>query len=73
MPEYLSANMICSEKGKVFSEQASQTRLFLWTNIHIFLCQMEAFMYLCNQLLGVELMSNQIHEAKLKQITLQPL
>ena len=30
-------------------------------------------MYLCNQLLGVELMSNQIHEAKLKQITLQPL
>ena len=25
-------------------------------------------MYLCNQLLGVELMLNQIHEAKLKQI-----
>ena len=38
MPEYLSANMICSEKGKVFSEQASQTRLFLWTNIQVYFC-----------------------------------
>ena len=74
MPEYLSANMICSEKGKGFLRASFSDQIISVDKYpSIFLCQMEAFMYLCNQLLGVELMSNQIHEAKLKQITLQPL